>query len=1105
MSIESLQRDEAMVHIYRTIDRTRLLWRVLGVLDGLFKLALLVGAALLLGFLAAPLNISGAAWLCYALVTSLGAVFLALRYGLYPMARPITDEMVARHLEATCPELDNRVINAVLLHAQAFKDSLADRMVTSSLERTAQQVRVTRKDKNPDLRGLAVFGPPAAFLAILMVVFTVLAPERTRLTLRRLVTPYSADQRQALTKLFLTPAEDPQCLQGSSLRIKANVSGVLPRSATIYWRAGKGKERSDDMPFEGSGFTYEFSNVQEDFFYRVETGDAASREYHVTVRLRPAVEEITLTCSYPEYTALARKTLTGTAGDISAPPGTGVKFAVTADRPVVAGRIEVTYPPAEQGAQPVVAPVPLGVAEDGTLHGELKVVADATYKVFVTDTADFSNIPLLRRIEAVDHAPRVSVVEPAKDVTAGPDGKLRIIAAAEDDFNLRELQLVIQRDSGGEWETATIWDCKDELRVTREDAELDMGKLGMKLGNVLTYYVQAGDGRGEAGLSRSRAHRVRIALGEDATKTEQEQREALRAVVRLLIKLQKENLGHTGDLEAWAAAQAALKDAAAPGWAEFRARGERLVAAETDIGERADKACRSEPAETRSTIAEALGRLSAGHMSQAVELLGDLRRAAAVAEAAQRAGPAVAKQKQIVALLEQLLDNPAAVLARLLKEDNASEEVAAEDENLHSGSEMAERMLKQIKDFRKDQEKVIELSNDLAEKAVDDFTDEDEQKLKDVVEQEKEWAKIFQEMATDLSKLPPQDHSLANQAKELLEVFSEVQQAAEEAERKAIELAVPHEQTGAELAETIETNIEKWLMEDKDSQAWKMEDPIEDYETPMTELPDELQDLIGELVEDEEDMEEQFDDATSGWMDSLDKGAGWDTTDGPISNMSAKGVTGNRLPNTSEIGGRSGEGRTGKSSGQFVEEEATGKGGRKTPSRLTPDPFEAGWVKDSSQEATTASTGGGKVSGQGQEGFHGPVPPPLRQQLKRLAQQQQELIDKAKRLDYGLKKYNHPRGDLPQTIELMEVLKAGLEQGEISTFTKYHRIVLTDLRDVKDVAEKQKQLWRDRTAPLPKELRDEISSAENEQMPEQYRDLIRDYFRSLAEEGTSGP
>jgi len=42
-------------------------------------------------------------------------------------------------------------------------------------------------------------------------------------------------------------------------------------------------------------------------------------------------------------------------------------------------------------------------------------------------------------------------------------------------------------------------------------------------------------------------------------------------------------------------------------------------------------------------------------------------------------------------------------------------------------------------------------------------------------------------------------------------------------------------------------------------------------------------------------------------------------------------VTGNRLPNKSEIGGRSGEGRQGKSSGEFVGDEAVGKGGRKTP------------------------------------------------------------------------------------------------------------------------------------------------------------------------------
>jgi hypothetical protein len=213
-------------------------------------------------------------------------------------------------------------------------------------------------------------------------------------------------------------------------------------------------------------------------------------------------------------------------------------------------------------------------------------------------------------------------------------------------------------------------------------------------------------------------------------------------------------------------------------------------------------------------------------------------------------------------------------------------------------------------------------------------------------------------------------------------------------------------------------------------------------------------------------------------------------------------VTGNRMPNTSEIGGRSGEGRTGKSSGQFVEEEATGKGGRQTPSRLTPDPFEAGSVKDSSQEAATGSTGGGKDSGQGNEGFQGPVPPPIQEKLKRMNSMQQEIIEKARRVDYGLKKYGYPRGELPRTIEIMERMQQELAEGDISTFTKYRRVVLTDLRQVKQTTQKVKATRRDRSMPLPKELREEIASAERDPMPEQYEALIRSYFRALSEEGT---
>jgi hypothetical protein len=1094
-------RDDAMAAIYRAVDRTRMRWRFLGVLGGLARTVLLLSSGLLLGFLAVRLQLPGGVWLGFVLTMLAALGFVLVRYVFFPMARPITDEMVARHLEEARPDLDNRIINAVLLDGEQFDDSLADRMVTSQLERTAQQVRTAGADQAEDTRGLLRYGPAAVVVTVVLATCWMLSPERIGLAWKRFVSPYARVARETLVHLRVEPG-DTTCLQGSTLKVEAIVSGALPDSATIHWLADGGRKGSDQMPFVGSGFAYEFTNVQKGFTYRVEAGDAESEQYTVTICSRPAVERLVLTYIYPDYTALDPRSEISSTGDIRVPPGTGVRFAVTPDRPVRTGRLTVTYPPTEDDSQAVTASLDLEAGEDGVFGGKLKVSSDATYKIVLTDSDGVSNVPILRRIEAADGAPRVSLAEPAKDVSVPPDGSVHLVAAAEDDFNLRELQLVIQPRPGAAWQTAQSWTYKGETPVTREESDLNMAQLDLAVGDLLTYYIQAADGRPELGISRSRVYRVRIARGDTTQADSEQDRQALRAVVLLLLKLQKENLERTGDLAVWAESRPALQNKEAEAWDDYRNRCARLVSSEEDIGERADKACRAQPAESRSNLAEALGRLATGPINDATALLEDLKGATAAGLVPERSEAAQAKQEEVIALLERLLDDPAAVLAKLLRDQDSSEALVEAEEDLHDGKELAERMLRQLKDFRKDQEEVIALSNELAEKPVDDFTDEDEQKLRDVVEREKEWAKVFQEMATDLSKLPPQDHSLANQAKELLEVFSEVQQAAEEAERKAVEMAVPHEQAGTELAESIETNIEKWLMEDKDAEAWKMEDPLEDYETPMTELPDELQDLIGDLVEQEEDMLEQFDDATSGWMDSLDKGAGWDTTDGPISNMSAKGVTGNRLPNTSEIGGRSGEGRTGKSSGQFVEEEATGKGGRQTPSRMTPDPFEAGWVKDSSQEAVTGATGGGKVSGQGAEGFHGPVPPPLRQKLKRLAQQQQELIDKAKRLDYGLKKYRHPRGDLPQTIELMEVVKASLEEGEINTFSSYQRIVLSDLRDIKETSEKQKLLWRDRTAPLPKELRQEISSAEDERMPEQYRELIRSYSRSLAEGGS---
>ena len=219
----------------------------------------------------------------------------------------------------------------------------------------------------------------------------------------------------------------------------------------------------------------------------------------------------------------------------------------------------------------------------------------------------------------------------------------------------------------------------------------------------------------------------------------------------------------------------------------------------------------------------------------------------------------------------------------------------------------------------------------------------------------------------------------------------------------------------------------------------------------MAELPGELEDLVGELMEEEEDLFDEMEDAGSSWADSLDKGAGWDAADGPISNMSAKGVTGNRLPNTSEIGGRSGEGRQGKASGEFVGDTAVRKGGRKTPSRLAPDPFVKGQVKDISKDPVGGATGGGKESGVGGEGL---------EQIAGLSALEDLELRKTKITDAdltylaGLKELSHL--DLSET----QITDAGLEA--LLGLSHLHTLILngtqvTDAGVERDLARQSKE------------------------------------------------
>ncbi len=318
--------------------------------------------------------------------------------------------------------------------------------------------------------------------------------------------------------------------------------------------------------------------------------------------------------------------------------------------------------------------------------------------------------------------------------------------------------------------------------------------------------------------------------------------------------------------------------------------------------------------------------------------------------------------------------------------------------------------------------------------------------------------------------------------------------------KKALEIATAIEDNGLELAKALETRIEKWLPDEPDRKKWQMEETVGDAEAPMAELPKELEDLVGDLMEQEEDLMDEVEDATAGYADSLDKGAGWEAADGPISNMSAQGVTGNQLPNKSEIGGRSGEGRTGKSAGEFVEEDATGKGGRQTPTRLTPDPYEKGQVNDISKDPSGGSTGGGKASGAGAGGLEGPVPPEVQAKLKNLAARQAELRNTAEKIDAKFKVMSWP-SMFEETIKEMKLTEDDLRNARYENVLRRRPVILKNLKGTRTFLEEQVRINRDYSSGLPKHLQDELLDAARGASPPGYEQLLQDYYKSISKQG----
>ncbi len=968
-------------------------------------------------------------------------IALAIRNMILPLMKPVSSEEAAILIERAFPEMDNRLINSARLARDPRTPQLVLTMIQAEAGRIVEALDLRRVLPLKALKPLAMI---AGIALVLFAGYAVALPDYFTNALKRYAMPTVYTAPITKTSLRVSPGSIT-VPEGTSVTIKADVGGEIPPG--VHLQCG---QAGYDMRFLGGAFEQEFKSVDTSFEYTVHAGDAESETFHVTVLPKTKIEKIVVAYTYPEYLKMPVRTDDPSNGNISALEETKISLSLKTSKALASVKLvsESIDKPQQSGSN---LEWKFSVTKSGTFHFEWTDADKITGK-----SSDYTLTALK------DLPPRIRIMEPAKDTTLHPSATLATLVHAEDDFALATVSLKAIPAGKEEKDAFTLSDFPAKGKDLRASKQLTAADLKAKTGESIRIFAVARDMKG----SETASPQITIRVIDDA----QAKADVLKELTAIAARLRQ--------AIAW---QKNVRTQNTEG----KAKTESLIGEQTGINTLLNEVLASwvNPETRHLGVRARLENAIRGPVAKSLSLLKSDRKAAAETQ-----GIVVKELEAIVTELEGII--PA------LKSGDM--EKVLTDAGEKTPRQVAKDLLAGLKEFTDAQKKVIQDTMDLKLKAGEDFSDDAKKKLDTLRQTEEQWGKFMQEKVTDLSKVPPQDFSNGALGKELNKAFSEMQMAASALNQKSVEMAIPAEESGLELAKEITSNIERWLATAPDNQKWNMEENTKDVDVPMADLPAEMEDIMGDLIDKEDKLAEESQDVTSSWLDSMDKGVGWGVADGPIADMSAKGITGNLQPNSNEIAGRSGEGRSGKSSGQFVGDTAEGKGGKQTPSRATPDPYEKGQVKDTSKDPSGGSTGGGKISGANKEGLRGVPPPPTMQKMDRMADNQAEIRNTAEKAKVALEKRGYVSQDLAAAIDRMKLVEDKLRNHQGANYTSEMKAVTTNLSSVKKSTDSQIDVLRD-SVHAPTEKRTGFQNSSDEEIPPEFKDWVKAYYKALSD------
>ncbi len=299
-----------------------------------------------------------------------------------------------------------------------------------------------------------------------------------------------------------------ETLYGGQVEIRATATGRPVDKLWLVARTGTNETRAIMFLAPDHSFFQTLANLREPGDYLVTDGTARSHRFPLRIRYTPEITGVEVTAQFPEYTG--KPTHTGKLAEEpqAVPEDTRITIRMASNRPLKSGEITVTP---VLGGKPVC--VSMQPVSPQVVAGSFNVAEAVFFSASIVDVDDLKcAAPRQGRFNILpDERPRLFVLEPGQDAVATPSIRIPVRVQAEDDYAVTRVVWLRGFNHSIEMPLNMKLTPKDGPRLVLGEGAFDLGKLGVRPGDVIEYYFEAADNYPKGpNVTLSRLYRLEI-------------------------------------------------------------------------------------------------------------------------------------------------------------------------------------------------------------------------------------------------------------------------------------------------------------------------------------------------------------------------------------------------------------------------------------------------------------------------------------------------------------------------------------------------------------------------------------------------------------------